>query len=260
MDKNNLYEVQELIINNDGKKIFGYLYMPKTSKKVPLVIYSHELANTHEKGIFYAEKLASKKIAMYTFDYPGGSNDSKSTGLTTEMSILTEANTLTYVLSYFRKTDYIDTNNIFILGASLGGYVASFVCSQKEKWIKGLILMYPGFNVYDTCHNTFNSLEEVPKEFSFRGWINVGKKFVQDIWYDNYFESFKKYLGNVLILHGLEDKIVPLDYSLNILTYFNNVNLVIIKGATHHIFFHEQRDVAFSYIYKFIKENISKNN
>ena len=86
----NSFVIQKVVINSNGKNIFGLLYEPLLEGKIPLVIYSHELANTHERGIGYAKYLASHGIATYIFDYCGGSNASKSDGITTEMSILTE--------------------------------------------------------------------------------------------------------------------------------------------------------------------------
>ncbi len=253
----NSYIIKKIQINNNGKNIFGLLYMPLVDIPIPLVIYNHELANTHERGIGYAKYLASHGIATYIFDYCGGSNYSKSDGITTEMSILTEKQDLVCVVNYFRKLDDIDKANIFLIGASLGGLVASLYANEYPEYIQSLVLLYPGFNVYDILHKTYQSLEDVPSTFSFRGWMDVGKVFVKDAWNINPYDYMHNYNKHVLILHGDQDKLVDASYSHKAIECYPNAQLQIIKGANHHIFFKEYELTAQYLIYNFIKENIS---
>lgn len=250
------YVKSEIIINNNGKKIYGILFKPLVEAKIPIVVYSHELANNHERGINYAKYLASNGIGCYVFDYCGGSNNSKSDGKTTEMSILTEENDLSCVICFFRKQPYFDNNNLFIIGASLGGVVASLYASKNNDLINSLILLYPGFNVYDSVHDFFHSLEDVPKELSFKGWMDVGKIFIKDAWNTNIYDFLEKITNPVLILHGDKDNLVSLDYSKKAADVFPNAELIVIKGASHHIFFKEYQKLAQNYILEFIKNQL----
>ena len=59
------YDTVEIWCENDGQQIYGVCYEPETEEKVPLVIFAHELCNTHTAGIDYAEELASRGIAVY---------------------------------------------------------------------------------------------------------------------------------------------------------------------------------------------------
>ena len=253
------YVIEQINIDSNGNNIYGLLYKSIGNNKMPLVIYSHELANTHERGILYAEYLASNGFATYIFDYPGGSSESKSDGKTTEMSVLTEKKDLENVVNYFRKQDGIDVNNIFIIGASLGGLVAALYAAEHKEYIKSLILLYPGFVVCDAAHEQFHSLEEVPKEFSFKGWINVGKKYISDIWRLNPYDCIGKYDKSVLILHGDNDQVVPLEYSKKAIDVYPNAKLEIISNANHHIFFKECQVKAQEKILEFIKKKIVYN-
>ncbi len=250
------YIKRKILISNNGNKIYGILYKPLIEGKIPIVVYSHELANNHERGIEYAKYLASNGIGCYVFDYSGGSNNSKSSGKTTEMSILTELSDLSCVIAYFRKEPYIDRNNLFIIGASLGGAVASLYTSKNIDKINSLILLYPGFNVYDSVHEFYESLDDVPNEFSFKGWMDVGKIFIKDAWNTNIYDYLVNIKIPVLILHGEKDNLVPLEYSKKAVDILPNANLTVIKGASHHIFFKEYQKLAQNYILEFIKNNL----
>ena len=252
----NSYIIREVIIDNDGKKIYGILYKPLIEGKIPIAIYSHELANNHERGINYAKNLALNGIGCYVFDYCGGSNNSKSDGSTTSMSILTEESDLSCVISFFRKQTYIDRNNLFIIGASLGGAVASLYTSKNIDKINSLILLYPGLNVYDSVHEFYDSLEDVPNEFSFKGWMDVGKIFIKDAWNINFYDYISQINKPVLILHGDKDNLVSIDYSKKAVEILPNARLIVIKGASHHIFFKEYQKLAQNYILEFIKNNL----
>ncbi|MBQ5630655.1 MAG: acetylxylan esterase, partial [Ruminococcus sp.] len=72
--KTNDYEVREIWCENDGQKIYGQAFVPKTDGRSPLIITSHGLGANHESGASYAKKYAPKGFAVYTFDFRGGSN------------------------------------------------------------------------------------------------------------------------------------------------------------------------------------------
>ena len=249
----NSYIIRQITIDD---RIYGLLYEPLINGKKPLAIYAHELANTHERGEEYAKFLASHGIVTYIFDFCGGSNNSKSIGKTTEMSVLTEEDDLDAVIKFLRKLDVVDKDNIFLIGASLGGVVASLYAHHHPTTINSLILLYPGFNVYDMLHKTYQSLEDVLNSFSFLGWMDVGKIFVKDAWCLNPYDYMHNYDKKVLILHGDQDKLVDMSYSQKALEYYPNASLRVLKGASHHIFFKEHQRYAQNCMLDFIKENL----
>ena len=67
------YRTEEIWCDNNGKQIYGIAYIPDTEEEhKPLVVFSHELGNSHTAGIPYAERLAEAGYAAYTFDFCGG--------------------------------------------------------------------------------------------------------------------------------------------------------------------------------------------
>ena len=68
-DKTYDYDVREIWCENDGQKIYGQAFVPKTDGRSPLIITSHGLGANHESGASYAKKYAPKGFAVYTFDF-----------------------------------------------------------------------------------------------------------------------------------------------------------------------------------------------
>lgn len=164
---------------------------------------------------------------------------------------MTEADDLNAVINCAREWDFVDSEKIVLLGGSQGGAAAAVTAARSEDEIAGLVLLYPAFVAYDEVRAQFDSLEEVPDEFNFLGWIRVGKNYVSDIWdYDNYGEM-KNYKKPVLLIHGNRDSIVDISYSEKAAESYPDAALQVIKGAGHGFYggsFEEAMQYIFSYL------------
>ena len=87
-------EMIEKIFERDGKKIYGKLYEPEGKDNYPIVIIGHGYGEDCSDVEGYASAFARHGIGAYTFDFIGGSNNSRSDGEVEEMSVLTEAEDL----------------------------------------------------------------------------------------------------------------------------------------------------------------------
>ena len=128
-------QTQEIWVQNGDDRIYGVAYVPaaEDGKKVPLVIFSHELGNDHTSGERYAERLAEAGYAAYVFDFRGGTvGGNRSDGSNSEMSILTEASDLESVLAAAKTWDFVDPDKIVLLGGSMGGLVTTVVGSTHQ--------------------------------------------------------------------------------------------------------------------------------
>lgn len=227
------YTVTEKPVDNAGKHIYGELYRPARSGKVPLVIFSHELACSHETGVDYAKELASRGAAVYLFDYCGGGVKSRSDGKTTDMSVMTEVSDLESVLKTAETWNFVDKNHLILLGASQGGAVASIVASRHADELQAMILLYPAFVITDDLHKTYASLDDVEDIVNYRGWITVGKKYVSDMWNFDIYKDMGKFNKPVLLIHGDKDQAVPLEYSKKAATVYPEGKLHVIHGTDH---------------------------
>ncbi len=227
-------EISELIIQNKekGKSIYGKLYTPKAKGKFPAVILSHGYNGGHlnyEKECMY---FSSKGFVAYAFDFCGGSNWSKSSGSSTQMTVFTEREDLLTVFDYITAMEQVDINNVFLLGSSQGGFITTLAAEERADAIKGLVLYFPALNIPDDWRIKYPDPDTAPETFEF--WdVNLGKSFVTSI-HDFYpFETIKSFRGNVLIFEGTQDYIVSMETAEKTANLYDNSELIIFEGQGH---------------------------
>lgn len=241
------FTVSDLCCNNNGKNIYGLSYVPKTDNKVPLVILSHELCGTYKNMEHFAEALAGNGYAAYIFDFCGGSTGSKSDGLTTELSVMTEVSDLESILESAKTWDFVDTDKIVLLGGSMGGVVTAITASRNIDKIAGTILFYPAFMLKDNLFEQFSSKEEVPDTFIYHKWIEVGRNFADDIWDYDLYSELSNNTKPVMILHGDADIVVPISYSEKAAAIYPDAEYHVIAGGGHGFY-----DQPFEYAKKYV--------
>ena len=199
---------------------------------MPAIIYSHGFGGSHRYGIQYAEAMAARGYVVYCFDFCGGSPGSRSDGSTLEMSLFTEQADLEAVMDMVRSLDYVDSDNLFLLGTSQGGAVSAITGAAHPGEVKGMILLYPAFIMVDRANELFQSPEEIPDTYYFM-WMDVGRAYFEPlIGYDIY-EDIGNYGRDVLLIHGDADSIVPLSYSERALEVYPSAELKVIDGGGH---------------------------
>ena len=232
-DKTYDYEVREIYCENNGKKIYGEAYIPKTDGKLTTVITSHGLGANHNSGASYAKKYAPKGYAVYTFDFCGGSNSNnpnKSDGSPLEMSVMTEVSDLEAVLTAAKSWDFVDPDRIFLQGGSQGGLVSAITGINHQDEIAGMILLYPAFGMYDfVCSFDVESLDDEIRA----GSMTVGKNFVTDLREYDVREDLYKFTKPVLVIQGSEDDIVLPESTEEAVKLFPNAEYHLIQGAEH---------------------------
>ena len=252
------YTTKEQWVQNGDNRIYGVAYIPDTSEKSPLVIFSHELGNDHTSGERYAERLAEAGYATYVFDFCGGTvGGNKSDGSNGEMSILTEASDLEAVLEDAKTWDFVDPNRIVLLGGSMGGLVTTVVGSTHQDEIAGMILMYPALSAKaDSNMEHYATEDDVPDDVSlFGGWIHVGKNYITDLWKVDFDQLLSSYRGHMLLLHGDKDGTVPLSWSEDAKEIIPDCEFHVIKDGGHE-FFGQPFEDALSYILPYLNTQL----
>lgn len=250
------YHTQEIWRDNNGNRIYGIAYIPDTEEvRKPLVIFSHELGNSHTTGIPYAERLAAAGYAAYTFDFCGGTvSGNRSDGNTVGMSIMTEVSDLEAVLNTAATWDFVDPERIVLLGGSQGGAVTALTGCRNQEKIAGMMLMYPALSAVDDVHSQFASLDDVPEEYGmFGGWVRVGRNYAADIWDLDFYEELAGYEGDVLLLHGDRDSTVNISYSERAAEVIPHCEYHVIKNGGHE-FFNSQFEEAITYILSYMEQ------
>lgn len=227
------YETQELYAQRDGNQIYGLLYIPQgAGEKMPAVIFSHGFGGNYQVGAQYAKALAQKGYVVYCFDFCGGSPGSRSDGSTLEMSVFTEQADLEAVIRMMQEQAFVDWDNIFLMGTSMGGAVSAITAAAHEEEIQGAILLYPAFIMVDDAKERFESAEDIPDSF-YHMWMTVGRVFAEDLLDYDIYGAISAYKKDVLLIHGDADGIVPLTYSEKAVEAYDSARLEVLPGAGH---------------------------
>lgn len=227
------YETRELYARREENRIYGVVYVPQdAAERMPAVIFSHGFGGNYQVGTQYAEALAAKGYVVYCFDFCGGSPGSRSDGSTLEMSIFTERADLEAVIHIMQEQTFVDSDNIFLMGTSMGGAVSAITAAAHEDEIQGAILLYPAFVLVDDAKEQFDSTADIPDTY-YHMWMTVGRVFAEDLLDYDIYGAISAYKKDVLLIHGDADGIVPLSYSEKAVDVYDSARLEVLPGAGH---------------------------
>ena len=227
------YETEERFAWRDGKRIYGVAYVPQNAGgEMPAVIISHGFGGTHRSGAQYAQALAERGYVAYCFDFCGGSPGSQSDGSTLEMSLFTQSADMEAVISMVGALEYVDEDNLFLMGPSQGGAVSAITAARHPQQIRGMVLLYPAFVMVDEANALFDSAEEIPETYFFM-WMEVGRAYFEPLLNYDIYGDIAAYDRDVLLIHGDADSIVPLSYSQRAVEAYPSAELKVIPGAGH---------------------------
>ena len=215
-------------------RIFGVLYLPEgvnADAPRPAVICSHILGGTYKNSGKYAREMASRGYVAYAFDFCGGSNESRSSGKTTESSIKTEAADLSAVLDAIRALPEVDERNVFLFGQSQGGAVSAMVAAARPDEVAGLVLLYPAFIIHGLAVEMFGTVENTPEIY--RLWLDLGRIYAVDAIEYDFYEHIGAFEGPVLMFQGTADKLEPRHYTDRAAEVYADVDYEVIEGAGH---------------------------
>lgn len=239
-DRNAEYEVEtrEIWCSNNGNRIYGVAYIPisENETRFPLVIHAHGMGSNYEAGAGYGKQYAQKGFAAYTFDFPGGSRpttENKSDGDPMNNSAVTEASDLQAILDTALTWNFVDTDNVFLEGGSMGGLVATMVGLDNTKSVKGMILHYPALYMPQIVTARYSSPDDVPDTLSFGDDYELGGRFARDLFDVDVISRIGDYQKNVTIIQGSDDKLVAASSIKEASEMFPHAEFHLIEGAGH---------------------------
>lgn len=238
----------------DGKKIYGEFYLPEGDGKFPTVIIGHGFGGNLHETTNYAQVFAKNGIAAYSFDFIGGGENIKSDGKMCEMSVLTEAADLQVILDGILELPEVDKKNVFLMGQSQGGFVASYVAAKNPEKVRALIAEYPAYVLQDDSLDRGFDPDNPPETFEVMGHV-IGKIYHIDSTSFDIYDMMPEFKHNVLLIHGTADSIVPISYSEKAEKTFPSAKLIKIPDADHG-FKGEDEANAMQMEIAFMKENL----
>ena len=251
---------EEYSVSYDDKQLYGKITAPSDykSKKLPTIVIAHGFNNTLEQYEMYSQLLAKQGYLVYSFDFYGGSRQSKSGGQDMlNMSVKTELTDLTQVMEKLGSEAFVDKSKMSLFGASQGGVVASLYAAAYPDRVHKLILIFPAFVLFDDAKETYRELgspdfDQLPDSLTHHN-ATLGKIYLIDALDIDIQAGQTKITAPTLIIHGTDDSVVPYQYAVEASQTIPNAELVTVEGGKHRI---DQRFAitAAPAIQKFLKE------
>ncbi len=255
------------ICERDGLIIRGAQYFPADfaeGKTYPAVIVSHGFTDNYVSAAKYCEEFAKMGYAAFCFSFCGGGRHGederfRSDGATTDMTIPTEIEDLITVKNYVKSLPYIDMGKLILVGISQGGFVSGLTAAKCGNEIEKLILIYPAICIPEHarrgCLGGSNyDPHDVPDVIDCGNTL-LGKRFHETIVGMDPYVELAAYQGDVLILQGLEDKIVNYSYAIRAKESYRKgqCRLQLIRNLDHG-FDTPQLESAFASIRQFLAD------
>ncbi|MDO5063799.1 MAG: alpha/beta fold hydrolase [Actinomyces bowdenii] len=222
-----------LALTVEGQRLGGLAYIPDDASlsPAPLVICCHGMEGSHTRVAPMARRFAAAGAVAVCLDFRGGGG-SASDGDPLAMSVLTELADLEAVLAEACAWTEVDSSRVALFGLSLGGAVAALAAARRPQQISALALWYPALGLARDLRAHFRSLEAVPAEFDYRG-SRLGRAYARDAWGLDVDAELSSYRRPVLLVHGDQDRAVPLSVSLRAASALPDAEVVPIPGAAH---------------------------
>lgn len=229
-----IMKIKNFSIKSGGNKLNGViLYHGTITPPARTVIISHGFASNMLITSPYAKPFldAGYVVIMYDFCCSGSGISS---GKSTQMSVISEKNNLIDVLDYACRLNFVDSSHITLCGCSQGGFVSALAAVECEDRIERLVMYYPALCIPDDARRgciigTKIDTKNVPDKF-FALFIRLGKKYVDDAFSLDPYEQICSFKKPVLIIHGIEDKLVKIDYSRRADELYGNSRLIEVHG------------------------------
>lgn len=226
-------DVKDFTVDAGDHTLFGQLLTPRgASGKLPTVIVSHGLnSNGKNAKALVGESLAMSGFQVYCFDFRGGSLHSASGGKMEEMTVFTEKDDLNAVIEKIKALETTDTDNLFLLGESQGGFVTAITAAEHLE-IKAVIEYYPALCIPDDARKRHGSRDAIPETEDFGGSY-LGRAYSDNVWDYDVFSVIPAYKGPVLIIHGDHDRIVDISYGRRAADVYDLAEFVCLPGEIH---------------------------
>lgn len=259
---NTLSPKNEFLVFGEQGGISTQITLPKVFDpkvdKCPMAIIMHGFMSN--KGMhptpLLTKSLAEVGIASICFDFNA---HGKSEGKFVDMTIANEIADAKAVLEYVRNLEYV--TEVGFIGHSQGGVIAGMLAGELEGSPlkpKCVALLAPAAVLKDDaiagrCMGSKYDASN-PPEFVNVMFHKLGRKFILEAQKLPIYETSCKFTGNVCIIQGKNDKIVPYTYAERYHANYKNSTLHMLDGENH--FLRNDKALVTNIVVKFISDNL----
>lgn len=211
----------------------GFFHKPNVDKHPVCIIFhgfTGQKTGTKFSYVQLARMLEAKGIATFRFDFLGsGESDLNFKDMTFKDELACARIILEETLKMENCTE------VYLLGHSMGGAVASELAKLYPDVIKKMVLWAPAFNLPAALDYLTGKMEPNQEGFYDHGGFEISQDFVDDILARDFYQNLDTYKNDLLVIHGSEDKTVPYDISKIYISKFGKqLQFVTIEGGNHN--------------------------
>lgn len=224
-----------------GSIHFPDFYLDKSNVSYPLIIICHGFTSSRigvdRLFVKSANQLTAEGCIVVRFDYSGCGESEGNYGNSGLDELIEQT---INVIEFCSGIDKVDSNNITLLGHSLGG-AAALLTAVRDNRIKQLILWSAVANPYEDIVKIVgvNNLRNFDKSTSidYLGYTFT-EKYFNSLSKFQPLEEIKEFRGDTLVIHGTDDKDIPVHYCQTyekefLLRTHGSCTKQIIQGANH---------------------------
>ncbi|WAH43730.1 lysophospholipase [Alicyclobacillus fastidiosus] len=225
----------------NGRILRGMEHVPDgATHPLPAVVLYHGFAATcvepHRLFVKICRALESVGVASFRFDFSGSG---ESDGNFEEMTVSGEISEAHAIFDWVQADPRLDPTHISVVGLSMGGLVASQVAGARPKDIRRLVLLAPGGGkIRDIVLGLLtDSGTDITKEAPYYDYLGnlVSHACLDDLSTIDVYRRASHYTGPVLIIHGTEDAVVPVEAAIGYQerAYNGRAMVHLMEGADH---------------------------
>lgn len=250
---------EKVSIEANGRLIPAVVTLPEGEGPFPAVVLNHGHGGSKDENVGFigvADALAEAGIASIRMDFPGCGESTESFKLNTLTNMEADSDA---AKDYLVANYPVDGERLGILGYSMGGLIASEITEREDNPYKAVALLagalvkieelapnlFGDIAVYDALRS--EAMENGYATFTniYETTLDLSKEWFLDLEASDGIKSISSYEGDVLIVYGDKDTMVPDYMNQAIIDVLEDAEVVVVPGADHgYGFYSDQPDVT----------------
>lgn len=211
----------------------GFFHKPNVDKHPVCIIFhgfTGQKTGTKFSYVQLARMLEAKGIATFRFDFLGSGESDLNFK---DMTFKDELSCARIILEETMKME--NCTEIYLLGHSMGGAIASELAKLYPDVIKKMVLWAPAFNLPAALDYLTGKVEANEEGLYDHGGYEISQAFVDDLLARDFYQDLDKYQNELLVIHGKKDTTVPYEISkIYIPKFSKQLQFVTIENGNHN--------------------------
>lgn len=228
---------KQIVFENQGQKLYGFVHLPDGTGPYPgVVLFDGWGGSSHGPRTMFAQVarlLADEGLAVLRFAFRGNGD---SEGDFKDQTVEGEIGDGRAAIEFLQQQPGVGPSRIGVVGMSFGGLIAACTAARRRD-VHALVLWAAVAHLGELWDAGFMSdKDELLRRDGYidnGGWAVSAAMMAQARSTDGVTE-LASYKGPVLILHGTQDKSVPVEHAYRYQAALGDrAELAILEGADH---------------------------